>query len=158
MKKITLFLVTALLILTFCSCAENIVAPKVNLTDVMSDIEEQIKLPADMMTVSNTEMLKNYYGIEAEDVVSFEIRMNSSGVEQDEIVMIEAKDEEAAERIEEALDRRLDDKENQMKNYLPEEYQMLEKCDVEQEGVYVSMFLSDDAQKMEQIYNSYFNK
>ena len=106
----------------------------------------------------NTEMLKNYYGIEAEDVVSFEIRMNSSGVEQDEIVMIEAANEEAADRIEEALDRRLDDKENQMKNYLPEEYQMLEKCDVEQEGVYVTMFLSDDAQKMEQIFNSYLSK
>ena len=70
--------------------------------------------------------------------------------------MIKAVSDAAAKEISEKLGARLEDKKSQMKNYIPEQYAMLEKCSVQQKGLYVNMFLSEDARTMDSIFNSYF--
>ena len=160
MKKTVAIVVCLMLALLACGCSNNSsnasLSSDEGLKAIMQSIKDQITLSDDMMTVSDSSKLLDYYGIESSTVKDFQVMMNSSGVEQDEIVMIEAIDEDSANIIAEKLNARLEDKKNQMKNYLPDQYAMLQKCSVEQKGLYVYMFLSDDAKTMQNIFNSYF--
>ena len=160
MRKIAAIIICAMLAVLACGCSNDSSTASLNseegLKAIMQSIKDQITLSDDMMTVSDSSKLLDYYGIESSMVKDFQVMMNSSGVAQDEIVMIEATDEDSAKTISEKLNARLEDKKNQMKNYLPDQYAMLQKCSVEQKGLYVYMFLSDDAKTMESIFNSYF--
>ncbi len=160
MRKIAAIIICMMLAVLACGCSNDSSTASLNsdegLKAIMQSIKDQITLSDDMMTVSDSSKLLDYYGIDSATVKDFQVMMNSSGVEQDEIVMIEAVDEDSAKTISEKLNARLEDKKNQMKNYLPDQYAMLQKCSVEQKGLYVYMFLSDDAKTMESIFNSYF--
>ncbi len=157
-KKLMALAVALIIAIAVCGCGENTssMADGASLEAVMNSIKEQITMSDDMMTVSDPSKLLDYYGIDSSKVDDFQVMMNSSGVEQDEIVMIKAIDDAAAQEISEKLGARLEDKKSQMKNYIPEQYAMLEKCSVQQKGLYVYMFLSEDAKTMESIFNSYF--
>ena len=82
------------------------------------------------------------YGIDSADVKQSFAYVDSTGIKGDEIVFFEGKDAAAAKRIKEKLDERYKQKEVEMKDYLPEEYAVLKKCNVNQNGNYVSMLLS----------------
>ncbi len=160
MKRIIALIISVFAVLSMAACGEttnNNQTADASLEAIMNDIKGQISLSGDMMEISSVDKLLDYYGIDPIDVAEFQVMMNSSGVEQDEIAMIKAVDEEAADLIAEKFNTRLESKKQQMKNYLPDQYAMLEKCSVEQDGVYVYMFLSADAQAMTDIYNSYFS-
>ena len=158
MKKTVSLFLCVMFVFSLCACTKKASDIKIDLSSVMAEINEKIDLPEnDMMKVSSTDKLMDYYGIKAEDVASFEIQMNSSGVEQDEIVLIETTSEEACQRVEQALKARLDDKTTQMKNYNPEQYEILSNCSVSVSGLYVRLFISKDADKIEEIFKSYLN-
>ncbi|MCR5635898.1 MAG: DUF4358 domain-containing protein [Clostridiales bacterium] len=160
MKKIAAIIICLIIAVLACGCSNDSSTASLKsdegLKAIMQSIKDQVTLSDDMMTVSDSSKLLDYYGIDSATVKDFQVMMNSSGVEQDEIVMIEAVDEDSANTISEKLNARLEDKKNQMKNYLPDQYAMLQKCSVERKGLYVYMFLSDDAKTMESIFNSYF--
>ena len=109
-----------------------------------------------MDDITNSELLLDYYGINAEDVKSFAVKFNGTGIKCDEIIMIEAASDEALEKISTALNNRLEDVKNQMNNYLPDEYEIASKCKVETVGNYVVLFISPDAQRMTEIFKSKF--
>ncbi len=156
MEKITVVLcIIALLLAASCSGSKD--NKDIDLNEVMERISSSIVLPSDdMMRLNSVDKLTDYYGIAADDVDSFAVQMNSSGVQQDEIAIIKAVDSKAAERVKEALQKRLDSKANQMKNYLPEQYEIIQKCSVQTKGYYVTLFISENANQMTQIFNSYF--
>ena len=155
MKKVISIAFCIAMLALSASCAGGS-AKEVDLQKVMTEITASVTLPTnDMMTLTDVSKLMDYYGISADDVESFAVQMNSSGVEQDEIVMIKGKDSAAAERIREALQRRLDSKANQMKNYLPEQYDIIEDCEVDVEGNYVTLFISEFDDEMDNIFESH---
>ena len=78
--------------------------------------------------------------------------VNGSGVNQEEIVLVKAADDTNAAAIKEKLDNRFNSKLNQNKNYNAEQAKMIEGCKVEQNGLYVSMIVSDNAEQITKIY------
>lgn len=151
-KTISLFMMCLMVLFSGCSKPENLVIP---IDEVMTKIQTEIELPSDMMNLESVDQLKSYYGIEKELVKDFSAVINSSGVEQDEIVIIEAVDKNAVKEIETALNKRLESKKNQMKNYLPEQYKILTECSVKTYSNYVVLFISKDVNKMNDILNTY---
>lgn len=125
----------------------------IKLVDVYADIQSQVTLP-DMVALDSTKKLDRYYGIQEDDVADYTGGINNSGVEQDEIVLIKAVSDEAAVRIKESLENRYQAKINENKNYNPEQAAMIEKCKVEQNGLYISMIISSDADKITEIYKN----
>ena len=77
--------------------------------------------------------------------------IDSSGVTMTEIVLIRAKDENSAAEIGEKLNKRLQSKLNQNRNYNPEQAEIIEKCKVETDGLYVTLVISQDADKINAI-------
>lgn len=123
------------------------------LKDTYTKIQEQVTLP-EMVNLDTTKKLDRYYGIQAEDVEDYAGGINNSGVQQDEIVLIKATSEDAAQRIVDALQARYDAKISENENYNPEQAAMIKACKIEQDGLYVSMIISPDAEKITDIYKT----
>ena len=115
-KRICIALTVALFILLAAcgSIAETTETAPVSLAEVMDSFqldEEMIRLEGEDLT--------DVYGIALEDVAQFAAAVNGSGIKADEIVLVEAVDEDAAARVKELLDERYQSKLNELENYLP---------------------------------------
>lgn len=163
MKKFFCIVMILSMLVVFCACGSGdtttTTAPtnvNVDLKAVMTEIETSVTLPENMDDITTTDLLLQYYGIKAEDVKQFAVKINGTGIQCDEIVMIEAVDADALARIKTSLQNRLDDVKNQMNNYLPDQYQIAAACKVETKGNYAVLFISSDADRMTEIFNSKF--
>ena len=102
-----------------------------------------------------TARLESLYGIDASLVKQAASFVTIEGAFPDEIVMIEAVSEEAAEMIQLLLGIRLSEVKEQSKSYDPENYALAQQCTVGKKGTFVSMFLAPQHAKMEAIFDSY---
>lgn len=151
MKKVLSVCLLALLMFSFAGCGAEEVKT-VNLNQVITDINA--KYPSQMKEIGEVETLKSYYNIAPEDIESFAVEMDMSGI--DEIILIKAANADAVPRIEACLKDRYNAKLKQGASYSPEEMDTIRSCKVEIKGNYVSMIVSEDAEGMTEIYHAAF--
>ena len=120
-----------------------------SLKEVFNKISETVELPS--MNEFNEQLLKRYYGITPEMVSDYAGGMDNSGVGQDEILLVKASDESQVEALRNALQTRFDQKLNEQENYNPKEAEKIRKCEVRESGLYVTLIISDDADKITEI-------
>ena len=153
MKKfLSLLLLTALL-LTLTACGGKKAAePSVDLAAVMAqfNLDEE-----NMMTLDLSDLEALYY-VKPEDVKQSAAAIHVSGINCDEIILFEAVDSAAAGRLKTILDNRYQAKLNEMRDYIAEQYAIIESCSVAQNGNYVAMIVSPDAANLVEIYNNSF--
>ncbi|MBK6088090.1 DUF4358 domain-containing protein [Ruminococcus difficilis] len=140
--------VITVLAVTLCACGRA--------AKPLSEIFEKLKTDyniTDMLEYKSADDLSRY-GIKSEDVEESAGGVNKTGVNQEEIVLVKAKDADAAKRVEDALNKRLESKLNETKNYNPEQYAIVEKCSVDADDNYVSMIISSDAEAMKKDYRA----
>ena len=166
MKKIFAALFAAVIALCFCSCggtsessaqpsqgsAEAAVSAK-PLKEIFEDVKTQVGIE-NLTELSNVRTLDRYYGITEDKVSEFAGGNNSSGVSQEEIVLIKAVDDNAAAAVEASLNDRYNSKLEQSRNYNPEQAAVIEKCKVQRDGLYVSMIVSENADRITDIYRT----
>ena len=133
-----------------CACSQSKVKP---LAQVFDSIKEQVTL-SELNEFQFVSALDRYYGITSDEVVEFAGGINNSGVNQEEIVMIMASNTEAADHIQTVLENRRQAKYNENKNYNSEQAQMIDSCSVDRHGMYIAMFISENADKIREIYNT----
>lgn len=156
MKRIIgIVALAAVLVCCFAGCSDARQEKNVDLAQIMAKIAETAQMPEETVDIVSAEDLLDYYGIDAQKTESYSICINASGY-QDELVMIKATSEETAKEIEGILNERLADSKEAMRNYSPEQFDILEKSHIDVSGKYVSMFVSADAATMIQVYNSFF--
>lgn len=157
-KLIAVFLIIfTLLSLTACingeeKAPEEKAEPTVE--EIFNKISTSVTLPEEITELSVTD-LEDYYGITSDMVSEFKAIQNASGY-QDEIVIIKATSQENAVSISALLEDRIEYSKEQMRDYSPEQYQILTKSNVIVKGLFVSMFVSADSAQMDEIFNSYF--
>ena len=153
MKRILCLLFAVLSVAVFASCSTGSTPANVDLNAVMKDMKSQVAF-TDTIDLTKDDLNSNY-GIKSEDVKQFAALADTTGIKADELVMIEGKNADAAKRIKAALDTRYQEKINANISYLPEQYAIIKKCSVRQNGNYVSMLVSPDAEKIVKIYDGY---
>ena len=99
-----------------------------------------------------TESLLDLYGIKGEDVEESACYMTMDGVFPQEIIMIKATSKEAAGRVAASLENRLSEIKAQSQNYDPENYALAQKCKVENNGEYVTLFVSAHNEEMSKMF------
>jgi len=95
--------------------------------------------------------LQNVYGIDPEDFTESASFVTMSGVFPHEVILVQAKDDDATERIAEKLESRLEEVRNQYRDYDAESYAMAEECSVDIDGKIVSLLLSPEHKAMREI-------
>ena len=158
MKKIALILACVMILcVALCACSSGSSdssgssGSAKSISDIYQDIKSQVEL-TDMLEIDTPELLLKRYGIASEDVAEFAACVKSDGIDQEEIILIKATDDAAAGRVKEKLDTRYEAKLAQNKDYNPEQYAIIEKCSVDQDGLYVSMIVSPNAETIKKIY------
>lgn len=99
-----------------------------------------------------TSRLSSLYGIDASLVKQSACFVTIEGAFPDEIVMIEAVNEDAASSIKALLNNRLAEVKEQSKSYDAENYALAQQCSVDKKGLFVTMFLTPQHANMKVIY------
>lgn len=121
--------------------------------EIVAEIQKECELPE--MTAISEDQLFQYYDIDKNDVANFSAYVSTDSMTKDEIVLIEALTESEACTIRDSLTAHHENLLEESKEYLPDEYEMIKNCEVVKDGIYIRLFISNDADKMEDIYNSY---
>jgi len=153
MKKACSLLLAVILLLSITACSSGS-AKEVNLEEVRTKIVGDLSI--ENPTMLSTADLLDLYGIQEADVKQSACFVTMSGVFPDEALMVEAVDSAAAQRIQEKMENRLKEVKNQSQNYDAENYALAQKCAVETNGTYVSLFLSAKYEEMKSVYHGYF--
>lgn len=152
MKKWGKLVVLAGLLLALPSCAKDAVelpAPQAVYAEIAGavDMPEMVEMTADEMA--------DYLGLEASDYSDFAYYTCLIATQPDELAIIAATDGDAAGRIKQKLQDRLDYKAKSAENYLPENIPIIKKAVIRQDGLTVSMLVSADAEDMAAVYDAF---
>lgn len=155
-KKFAFSFLTVLLIFLFCSCADAAKSSSPRLDKIMDGIKWNCSLPDKVIEIKSAESFAKTFGISKDDIKQFIAYVPENDMVQDYIVMVQVKKsaqrENAVNKITELYNERLEN----ARQYLPDEYEMIKNCKVGQKGNYIYLFISADAQKMTDTFNSYF--
>ena len=100
----------------------------------------------------DTASLLDLYGIVAEDVEESACYVTMDGVFPQEVILVKAVSQEAAKRVSEKLNVRIDEVKIQSQSYDAENYALAQECKVIVKGNVVAMFLSPQHAEMEKIF------
>lgn len=154
MKRVLSFIMAIVAGVIFAGCGgSSDTAKQYDIEKAGEEIQAQIESAAGMTKI-NEDILTSFYGIDPADLNSFFALISTDSTKQDEVIMVEAKDSEAFERVLEKINTRYDSKYAQTKDYLPDQAKLIEDCKVESEGNYIWMFISEDAAKMKEIFEA----
>lgn len=155
MKKIFAVILMLALVFTLTACGGKEEAP-VQETEtvkevVLADVLAGFTFDGEMMELAASDML-DLYGIEEADMKQFAAVVNTSGIDCDEVILVEAVDADAAARVKTCLDNRYQAKLNETENYLPDEFAIIKECAVSQNGNFVAMIVAPGAEDMVKAY------
>ena len=151
MKRMLSILI--LVVLTFALCGAKLEDGSVDLAAVLDAFE----LGEEMMMLDINDMADIYY-MEPEDIKQVAAAVHTSGINCDEIILIEAVDADAAATIQMILDARYQAKLNETDDYLPEENAIIRECSVTVNGNYVAMIVAPNAADLVAIYEASFEE
>lgn len=151
MKKLVYAILLVCLVFGLAACG-GAKALDVDVEQLLSDMATKVGWK-DMMTMSSKH-LKNLYGIAEADVVKFSGVMKNDGITADEILLIKAENETKADALKEKLQARLKNKANEAKDYLPEQYAVIEKAEIKQKGLYLALLVSPDVDALSKLWEA----
>lgn len=155
-KKIVSVLAAALICAAFTGCGSNtsgsqstVNSAELSAEDRTAALMDAVTLP-EMVSVK-TDTVKDRFGIEEADVVEVSAYICGSGAMPDEFGIFKAKDADAAARIEEALNKRIERQRKTFKDYTPNEMYKFDDCFVEVSGNVVIYAICADNSKAKEL-------
>ena len=129
---------------------------EVVLSDVLDKINSKFSVPVDDMTaIETTDDLELYYNIAPADVKQFAAQTTkNTATDISEIILVEAVDSDAAQRVYDALEYRYSSQRDLCASYSAELLAIINKCSVEIDGNFVSLIMSDSSKDITDYYNS----
>lgn len=121
------------------------------LQTALEKVKAEVELPSDMADF-DAKRLKRVFGITDEQAEDFSGAICTDGLRQDEFIYVKAKDEAAAKEVADKLQNDWQSKYNVIKNYDPDQVEIIENAKVETDGLYVSLVISEKADQIKQIY------
>lgn len=146
-----LLAMSVLLLLGITACG-GVKTAEVDVAQVMEEMRKAHPIQGSLQ-LTDTDML-NFYGIDTDTLESYSAEMAADGITANEVVLVKAKDEESAKTVETKLQNRLDARRNEFKNYLPDQYAVVEKSEVKRDGVYVRLIMSPYQDELAELYDS----
>lgn len=157
MKRIIAALLLVLSVCTLVACGNNAdgnknTAVTVDIAAVKAQILKDVAI-VEPMELTTERACVQYY-LDANDVKDSACLIAMGGAFPEEILMFEAKDSDAAKRIAEKLQTKLQDLLNQSANYDADTNALLKECKVETVGNYVTLFIHAKHAQMREIFNA----
>ncbi len=123
------------------------------LSEIYTEIEGAVELPK--MVVLNDNYIANYFGIDLEVLEEYVFTNAEEVIYADTVIMMKAKADTDKEVLKEALNTMVEHKKAELENYLPEQFKIVEKSEVQVKGDYVYLVISEKASDIEAVIGQY---
>ncbi|MCS7459639.1 DUF4358 domain-containing protein [Paenibacillus doosanensis] len=135
--------------LTACT-NEDQAGDKLSAADVSAAIRQAVKL--DELREGDLAKLNKLYHLDAGDVDSFMLLTSLSNVRADEVAVIKVKDPARIEAVKAAAARRIEEQIPKFRDYVPEQYQLLERHVIAEKGRFLLLAVSGEADEIERAF------
>lgn len=149
MRKCLIMLGVLAVMLSGCGGGRRELPPP---AELFAAVQDQVELP-DMVDTAGTD-LEGLTGIGPEAYDAAVCCRLLEGTAPDEIIIVRARDDEAAGEIEALLEKRLEYKQRSGELYLTEYQPMLRDGAVRRDGLTVSLIVSEKAAEIAQVYDA----
>jgi hypothetical protein len=141
-------------IISGCSKADKTILK----TPEVSQIEESVMKSIDItdMIKLDDKKLERVYEIKPDEVEGYFVYVSTSNIKADEIAVFKAKDANGAEYIKTKIADRMVQLGKSFKDYLPEQYSLIEKNTLEVKGNYVLLVVSKNGEDIKALFDKCF--
>lgn len=151
MKKLLCLLCLILCGCALCSCSG---LNDVNLKDFTSELNSEFAL-AEVTVISDVKELQSFYNINPEDVKQFSAEYKTDSAKAyTEVIMVEAVSGEAVQNIRSKLENRYMAVYTDFSQNAPDMLSMVESCNVNINGNYVTLFITEKSDDMYSFFKS----
>ena len=151
LKKILGILLAGCVLLGAAGCSSS-EAKDVDLEALGSSVMEKISFTSQLTELTEN-VIGSFYAFDSADVDDYVVYVNGTGATAEEVALFKASSAEAADRIYELAESRIEDLKFQFENYVPAEMTKLNDPVLIKDGNYVFLGLSNDNEQMKQLFN-----
>lgn len=109
--------------------------------------EVELQSPASM----DDEFIENYYGMDTSLLEEYVFSMSEDAAQAETIIIMKVKDRNDMAGIEECLQMVLEEKKNEMEDYIPEQFAIVDKSKVVEKDNYIWLVISENAEAITDI-------
>lgn len=117
--------------------------------EIYGEITQKVALVSPMVVPD--EYIANYYGIDLGSLDEYVFSMSEQAISAETVAILKAKDAGSTGALSAALQTVIDQKRSEMENYLPDQFQIVDRSTVQVKGNYVYLVISDKADAINQI-------
>lgn len=157
MKKnvfaLTVIMVIILALLTGCS-SKDTTSKEPSIDEIDQNINDDVDISN--MVESDSDKLEKLYDIDIDKVDNFKLYTAKTNIEANELLILKVKNEEDIGDIKEDINDRIESQTNSFKDYLPDEYFLIEKHVLKSNGNYIIFIICEEAEKIESLFDKSF--
>ena len=120
-----------------------------SVNDIYQDITQTVALNAPMLM--SDDFISNYYGIDVNTLDEYVFSMSEIATSAETVVILKAKDGGSTGQLSTSLQTVIDQKKAETENYLPDQFQIVDKSSVQVSGNYVYLVISPHADSINPI-------
>lgn len=158
MKKNILIIIPLVIFILFAFVGCSVFKKSEVKNPSVKEISVKIKQTVDIsdMKEGDSKKLKKLYNINSDDVEEFALYTAPSNLRADEIAIIKVKDSNNVNKFKDQISKRIEKQGTSFKDYLPDEYFLIEKHVLKTKGNYILLVISKDAKKIEDIFDGFW--
>ena len=153
MKKVLTLILALCLVLSLAVCGGK--AEEAVSVDVAALYESYSQYMPDMFYPDDATLM-NFLGINAEDCAQYKVAICAEGMRSDEVWLIEAKDQAALENLRQLAQTRIQSKLDETVTYAPDQYVVVEKAQILENGLYLALLISPDVDALKAGFEAAF--
>ena len=120
-----------------------------SIAEIYQEIEQTVSLQSPQCM--DDEFVSNYYGIDAASLEEYVFSMSEDAAQAETIIIMKVRNTDDIGRLTDDLQTVVDEKKNEMENYIPEQFAIVEKSKVQTKNNYVWLVISDNAEAITDI-------
>lgn len=120
--------------------------------EVYQEIEEKVSLKSP--ECMDDEFISNYYGIDVSALEEYVFSISEDAAQAETVIIMKVQDAGSLEAMADCLQTVADEKKNEMENYIPEQFAIVEKSKVVTRDNYVWLVISENADAITDIIES----
>ncbi len=114
-----------------------------SINEIYQEIEQTVSLQSPQCM--DDDFISNYYGIDAASLEEYVFSMSEDAAQAETVIIMKVKDTNDMEGLRDSLQTVVDEKKNEMENYIPEQFAIVEKSKVQTKQNYIWLVISDNA-------------
>lgn len=114
-----------------------------SIAEVYQEIEQSVGLKSPL--TMDDEFIRNYYGIDAAELEEYVFSMSEDAAQAETVIVMKVKGADGLDGIESSLQTVVEEKKNEMENYIPEQFAIVKKSKVVRRDNYIWLVISENA-------------